>query len=214
MAGIRMVKGATVEVAKVQATIVQTLSTDVAWKAELEDGTPVVVKQSSMAEWKRYRFTKEIRFYRRCSKSPRLSTHVPKLFAYERRSSHAYQIMEYIPGPTFGKFYPKQVRDFAIVGLRVLDLVRTLAKERIIHHDLHSGNILIKDDAFPIVIDFEYAELTRSQKEAAHYNELASWVGRITDRLESRYAAQIPASFSDLGHDPLEVEQALKSLVM
>ncbi len=69
----------------------------------------------------------------------------------------SYFVMEYVPGEHLGDYFAKYKEDdahFEKIALRVVTLLKNLAKLRISHGDLKVTNILIQDDK-PILIDLD-----------------------------------------------------------
>lgn len=85
--------------------------------------------------------------------------------------SKSYFVMEYIDGENLAKYFSKYRHDdphFEKIAVRVVALLKNLAKLKLSHGDLKATNILIKNDQ-PILIDLDGMKEHKTEKKANRF---------------------------------------------
>lgn len=99
-----------------------------------------------------------------------LSARVPALRGADVATDRPWLAMDYIHGPTLDKLVagngPLDVVPFAGLGLALVEALRAIHGEKILHRDLKPGNIVL-GPAGPVVLDFGLAVLSERRSSGA-----------------------------------------------
>ncbi|MEE8371722.1 MAG: serine/threonine-protein kinase, partial [Sphingomonadales bacterium] len=152
-----------------------------------EDTDSVVPKSSSLAEkfkWGLDRFVDEARTLARF-RHPQLV----QVFHFFRANGTAYIVMEYIEGEELSEIIRRRGKlrenDLKAILLPILEGLELVHEAGILHRDIKPGNIMIRDDGSPVLIDFGAARLAVGAKSrsltaivSAGYAPLEQYVSR------------------------------------
>ncbi|MBQ8919918.1 MAG: protein kinase [Acidaminococcaceae bacterium] len=113
---------------------------------------------------------------------------LPKIYYAAEDASRTYVIEQYVEGENLqalldakGNFSEQQVRN---IGLQLCDALEYLHQNRILHRDIKTSNIILKDDGAIRLLDFGAARIVKVKERHAGQSRSKDTVAEIADRTD------------------------------
>ena len=144
----------------------RTLRDSEVWRAELCDGTAVVVKIVDEAALGPCLFAREVAAL--CRLSPLAGTDVPRLVWHEGSPTGGTLVLTEVAGdPVDLAVADRDDEARRAVALAVLDAYAAVHERGVLHGDVHAGNVLLRPDGTVTLIDFGLAQVSGAKGLAA-----------------------------------------------
>ncbi|HNZ66994.1 MAG TPA: serine/threonine-protein kinase, partial [Planctomycetota bacterium] len=132
--------------------------------------------------------TKQTIFYKRFQREAMMYAslshpNIVKIYDFGMYQNKPYIIMEYIQGKPILQYIESlqhgNYREHANLISQIAQAIHYIHQKNIIHRDIKSDNILVKEDGTPVLIDFGIAKDFSKEKNQAKLTQTGSLIGSI-----------------------------------